>query len=81
VFLQILDPEAFAGRDAFVREMDEVTGQCRAARPIDAQRPVRLPGEKGLQLAQAQREQGVALHPGILEALQPWAQQLQVALP
>lgn len=81
VFLQILDPEAFAGRDAFVREMDAVVGQCRAARPADPQRPVRLPGEKGFQLAREQREAGVALHPGIMDSLRPWARDLKVALP
>jgi L-lactate dehydrogenase len=81
VFLQILDPEAFAGGAAFVRQMDAVAQQCRASRPIDAQRPVRLPGEKGFQLARQQREQGVSLHPGIMEALLPWARKLQVATP
>jgi len=42
---------------------------------------VRLPGEKGHALAQRQRAEGVELHQGILEALQPWAQKLHVALP
>lgn len=81
VFLQIIDPEAFAGRAAFVREMDTIAGQCRASRPANPERAVRLPGEKGFQLARAQRKEGVTLHDGIMEALQPWAQKLQVAMP
>jgi L-lactate dehydrogenase len=81
VFLQVLDPEAFAGRVAFERQMGEVARQCRASRPADPQRPVRLPGERGFQLAKAQGDQGVVLHQAILPALQPWAAQYGVALP
>lgn len=81
VFVQILDPEAFAGRQDFVRQMDEVARRCRASRPSQPGRPVRLPGEKGYQLARRQREEGVALHRGIMEALQPWAEKLKVEMP
>lgn len=80
VFLQIIDPAAFGGGDAFLRQMGEVARQCHASRPADPQRPVRLPGEKGLQLKERQRTEGVALHPGVLEALAPWAQKLKVAM-
>lgn len=78
VFLQVIDPEAFAGRDAFLRQMDEVARQCHASRPAQAGRPVRLPGEKGFALAEEQRAKGVALHPGIMDALKPWAEKLKV---
>lgn len=81
VFLQVIDPAAFGGSDAFLRQMGEVARQCHASRPADPQRPVRLPGEKGLLLAQRQREEGVVLHPGVLEALGPWAEKLGVAMP
>jgi L-lactate dehydrogenase len=81
VFLQVIDPAAFGGSDAFLRQMGEVARQCHASRPADPQRPVRLPGEKGFLLAQRQREEGVTLHPGVLEALAPWAEKLKVAMP
>ena len=81
VFVQIIDPEAFGGRADFVRQMDEVARQCHASRPAQAGRAVRLPGERGFQLAEEQRARGVTLHPGILEALQPWAEKLRVQLP
>jgi len=81
VFLQIIDPGAFSGSDAFLRQMGEVARQCHASRPADPQRPVRLPGEQGARLAQRQRAEGVTLHPGVLEALVPWAQKLKVAMP
>lgn len=81
VFLQVIDPALFAGRDAFLRQMGEITRQCHASRPANVERGVRLPGEKGFRLAQQQREQGVTLHPGILDALTSWAEKLKVALP
>ena len=81
VFLQVIDPQAFGGRDAFVRQMDEVARQCHASRPSQPGRAVRLPGEKGFALAQEQRAKGVALHPGIMEALKPWGEKLKVKLP
>ena len=40
-----------------------------------------MPGEKGFKLAEAQRKEGIALHPGIMESLVPWAEKLKVNLP
>jgi LDH2 family malate/lactate/ureidoglycolate dehydrogenase len=81
VFLQVIDPEAFAGKGAFERQMGEVARQCRSAKPVDAARPVRLPGERGYQLAASQTQTGVVLHGGILPALRPWAAKFGVAMP
>jgi LDH2 family malate/lactate/ureidoglycolate dehydrogenase len=81
VFLQIIDPSAFGGSADFLRQMDEVARRCHASRPAKEGRPVRLPGEKGFALAEEQRARGIALYPGVLEALQPWSQQLKVAAP
>jgi L-lactate dehydrogenase len=81
VFVQVIDPEAFGGLAAFERQMGEVARLCRASRPATPGRTVRLPGERGFQLAKAQDEQGVLLHEGILPALAPWAQKFGVALP
>jgi LDH2 family malate/lactate/ureidoglycolate dehydrogenase len=81
VFLQILDPQAFAGRDAFERQTSEVAQQCRASRPAVAGQPVRLPGERALALAAQQRVQGVALYPSIMAQLAPWAEKFGEPLP
>jgi L-lactate dehydrogenase len=81
VFLQVIDPEAFAGREAFERQLTEVTRQCRASRPIDTQRLVRVPGERGYRMAAAQAATGLRLHESILPALRPWAQKYKVPLP
>jgi L-lactate dehydrogenase len=81
VFLQVIDPDRFAGRAAFTRQMDDVAARCRASRPADANRPVRLPGERGFQLSKAQAANGVALHESILPMLAPWAERYAVAMP
>jgi len=81
VFLQILDPRAFAGLDAFTRQTGHVADACRASRPAKPGNPVRTPGEKGVALADRQMREGVTLYPSILPALVPWAAKLHVAEP
>jgi len=81
VFLQVIDPAAFAGLDAFTRQTGELARRCHASRPAVAGKAVRLPGERGLELAREQRESGLALHPSILPALAPWAEKLKVEMP
>jgi LDH2 family malate/lactate/ureidoglycolate dehydrogenase len=81
VFVQVLDPEAFGGRDTFVRQTGWLADACRAATPRPGGPAVRLPGERGLKLMREQRENGVELHASILPALEPWAAKLGVAIP
>ena len=81
VFLQILDPRAFAGLDAFTRQTSHVANACRASSVPAGAPSVRLPGERGLLLAQEQAEAGVALYPSIMPALSPWADKLGVSAP
>jgi len=81
VFVQVLDPEAFGGIKAFKRQMDHVVAACHDAKPRPGVTRVRLPGEAGMGRLRHQREQGVALYPTIMPALEPWAAKLGVAVP
>lgn len=81
VFLQVIDPRAFAGLDAFTRQTGHVADACRASQPAQAGSAVRTPGEKGLALAARQMESGVELYPSILPALSSWAIKLGVTEP
>lgn len=81
VLVLLIDPQAFGGSDAFVRETGWLADACHAVPPKDSERPVRLPGERGLRRRERQLETGVELHAGILPALQPWAERLGVAMP
>jgi LDH2 family malate/lactate/ureidoglycolate dehydrogenase len=81
VFLQVLDPEAFAGREDFRRQTTWVANACRKNPPREGFNKVRLPGENGVARKASQLREGVQLHPGIMPQLVPWAEKLGVALP
>ncbi|MFC5523565.1 Ldh family oxidoreductase [Polaromonas jejuensis] len=81
VFLQVIDPRAFAGLDAFNRQTGHVAEACRASRPARPDARVRTPGEKGVALAARQMQAGVELYPSILPSLASWAAKLGVAEP
>ncbi len=81
VFVQVLDPAAFGGLDAFRRQMDHVAAAARDSKPRPGVDRVRLPGEGGLKRRREQLAKGVALYPAIMPALEPWATKLEVALP
>ena len=81
VFLQIIDPQAFAGLKAFERQMDHVMARCKSSKPAQQGETVRLPGERGLQHKALSQQQGLQLYPSIMPALSSWAEKLQVSLP
>jgi LDH2 family malate/lactate/ureidoglycolate dehydrogenase len=81
VFVQVLDPEAFGGLDAFKRQMDVLVDAAHDTPVRPGAEPVRLPGERGFQRYREQLANGVGLYPKILPTLLPWAEQLGVALP
>jgi L-lactate dehydrogenase len=81
VFLQLLDPEGFGGRDAFLRQTGRLAAICHAT-PVPPGAPeVRLPGERALQHRERQLREGVVLFPTVFPALAPWARRLDVPLP
>lgn len=73
VFVQVFDPAAFGGTEAFVRQADWLVAACRASPPRPGVDAVRLPGQRGLALKRAQLQDGVALQADVMPALQPWA--------
>ncbi len=81
VYLQVIDPGAFAGRDAFERQTSVVVAKCRDNPPRPGVEAVRVPGDNGLKRKAAQLRDGVKLHRGIMPQLRPWADKLGVALP
>jgi L-lactate dehydrogenase len=81
VFLQVLDPEAFAGRQAFLDQMDHLTELCHANAPLHERAPVRMPGEQAERNIAAAREHGVTLADSIARQLAELAARLGVAMP
>ena len=81
VFLQVIDPELFAGRDAFTEQMDHLSERCRTNKPIEADKPVRLPGDQAAVGIEKAQRQGLAYDPQTWQGLAEWAAKLKVALP
>jgi LDH2 family malate/lactate/ureidoglycolate dehydrogenase len=81
VFVQVLEPELFAGRDAFIRETQALVDLSRASRPAPGVEGVRLPGERALARKRKALADGVTLFPGILDKLKPWAERFAVPPP
>jgi L-lactate dehydrogenase len=81
VFVQVIDPAAFGGRQAFTRQTDWLARACRSASPRPDVDQVRVPGEQGLARKRAALADGVMLHPGVLDALRPWADRFGVVMP
>jgi LDH2 family malate/lactate/ureidoglycolate dehydrogenase len=81
VFVQVFEPDAFAGRAAFVRETGTLVSLCHASRPAPGVEAVRLPGERALARKREALHHGLALYPGIMDRLTPWAKKYGVAPP
>ena len=81
VFVQVMDPAAFGGIDAYTRQMDWLVGACHDAAPRPGVERVRLPGENGMKRHREQSANGVALFPAIMPSLLPWAERLGIAVP
>jgi LDH2 family malate/lactate/ureidoglycolate dehydrogenase len=77
----VYDPDAFGGRDAFLRQTGWLADACRSNPPRPGVERVRLPGENGLARKRKAVAEGVTLHPGIINELKPYAATLRVEIP
>ena len=80
VFVQILDPDAFAGADAFRRQTGWLADACRSAAPRPGVERVRLPGEAAMTRRRRALADGVELYPGIMDRLRSAATCLGTAV-
>jgi LDH2 family malate/lactate/ureidoglycolate dehydrogenase len=80
-FVQVMDPGAFGGRDAFVRQTGWLARACRDNAPRPGVERVRVPGENAMARRRAALGGGVEMYPGVIDALKPFAEKLGVALP
>jgi LDH2 family malate/lactate/ureidoglycolate dehydrogenase len=81
VFVQVFDPQAFAGFDLFARQTQTIASACQNNPPIRADQPVRLPGAAALAGLRHAEVAGIELYPGILEGLSAFAARYGVGLP
>ncbi len=78
VYLQVIDPAAFGGMEAFLHQTGWLAAAAVGNPPRAGGPPVRLPGSRALASRDRMRREGVTLYPGIMEALRPWAERLGV---
>ncbi len=81
IYVQVFVPALYGGLDDFLRQTTWLSQACQATPPRPGFNRVRLPGESGLRKREEQLENGVVLYPGVLDALNPWAEKLGLALP
>jgi LDH2 family malate/lactate/ureidoglycolate dehydrogenase len=81
VFVQVIDPSAFGGREAFTRETGWLARTVKGVAPRPGVERVRIPGESALARRRDAEARGVTLYPGVLDALRPAAEKLGVAMP
>ena len=81
VFLQVMDPAAFGGREAFLRQTEWLAEACRSSEARAGVDRVRVPGERSLERRERQLREGVSLYPSIMPSLRPWAERLGVSGP
>jgi LDH2 family malate/lactate/ureidoglycolate dehydrogenase len=81
VFLQVMDPDAFAGRDNFIAQMDFIGDACRASAPAEPDGLVRLPGDQACNNIARAEAQGIALSAATIAKLSEHAARLGVNMP
>lgn len=81
IYLQVIDPDAFGGGEAFRREMSWVAEACRNNKPRSGAGPVRVPGDQALRMLEQSRLQGIAVPAPVLSSLAAHAGKLSVTVP
>jgi len=79
--VQVIDPSAFGGREAFTRETGWLARACRSVAPRPGVERVRLPGERAVARRRDAATRGVVPYPGVIEALRPAAEKFGVPMP
>ncbi|MEQ8861008.1 MAG: Ldh family oxidoreductase [Pseudomonadales bacterium] len=81
VYLEIIDPRAFAPWADYLREVDHLVAACRGATPDVPDDPVRVPGARAWARRRDALERGLVPYPGVIDAMRPWAERFGVTLP
>lgn len=80
VMVQLIDPNQFGGKEAFIREMQHLVDNCHQSKPRKTGKQVRMPGERALKLKAEQEKNGVRLHPQVEIALKKCATKFGISL-
>ena len=81
LYVQVMDPAMFGGSEAFLRQTSFVADACRNNPPAPGIEEVRLPGDAALARKAAALKAGVALYPGIMDAMANWSRKFGIQQP
>jgi L-lactate dehydrogenase len=81
VFLLALDPAAFGGREAYLRQVARLAQACRASAPRPGFGRVTLPGEAALERHHRQMHDGVPVSTALIGELSTRAKRFDIAVP
>jgi len=81
VFVQLINPAHFAGREMFLDEMQSLVDASHASQPVPGGATVRVPGERALGRRRQVDADGLQLTVGVLDTLQPWLTKFGVGRP
>lgn len=81
LFIQLIDPDAFAGKERFQQIASYLANICRESPPIPGSEGVRMPGERGLKRMRKAMTEGTELFAGIIESIRPWAEKYEIDIP
>jgi L-lactate dehydrogenase len=80
IFIQIINPESFGGREFFLKETHWFSQACLQSPPKPGA-SIRLPGQRALAVRAEQLEKGIVLYRTIMPGLQKWSERYGVPLP
>lgn len=80
-FIQVINPDVFAGQTAFEKEMETLVRSLSDTPPRPGSSGARVPGQRAFACRREQVEQGVALHPSIRPHVEPVAERYGLGFP
>ncbi len=81
VYIQLIDPEAFGGSEAFLRQSTWLAAACVRSAPRPGVEAVRMPGQAALAKKKDMLRDGVTLHEAVLQTLTKWGAHFDVPMP
>jgi L-lactate dehydrogenase len=81
VFLQVIDPDKFAGSSAYLDEVDHLVASISASQQRQNHAAIRLPGHNALATMRRQHAEGVTVDGATFARLATWMKRLDIAAP
>ncbi len=81
IFMQLIDPDQFGGRQHFQDEMQHLADKCMESTPRQGFEQVRMPGSRALERKRHHLTNGLVLHPGVEAGLKKCSEKYGISLP